>query len=231
MTPGSRARIRSAGSGTVTEQMIRIAASFSSAAPAEKREPYRKALREAGIEPVENFTGIGELAGLLLAGGSDVAPELYGAVRQPETGEPDPERDRRELALVNEAFARDLPLLAICRGVQVLNVAMGGTLVQHIEGHTHGHAHDAHPVIIAPGTRLASILGAGDYIVNSRHHQCVGRTAPGAIVAAKSPDGIVEAIEFPDKRFVLGVQWHPEDRTGGPDAKIFSAFREALNSP
>lgn len=210
--------------------MIRIAVSFASAAPAEKREPYRGALREAGIEPVEEFTGIGGLAGLLLAGGSDVAPELYGATRQPETGEPDDERDKREIALVKEAFARDLPVLAICRGVQVLNVAAGGTLIQHIENHTHGHAHDAHSVTIAPGTRLASILGAGDYIVNSRHHQCVGRAAPGAVVGAKAPDGIVEAIEFPAQRFVLGVQWHPEDRIDGPDARLFAAFREALGA-
>jgi gamma-glutamyl-gamma-aminobutyrate hydrolase PuuD len=209
--------------------MIKVALPFGIKTPESKKHAYRNALRDAGIEPVENVTRLGDLAGLLLAGGSDIAPDRYGALPQPETGEPDGARDQLEIALVREALARDLPVLAICRGLQLLNVALEGTLVQHIDGHKCPDLRDAHPIAIAPASRLASILETHDYWVNSRHHQAADKLASGAVVTATAPDGIVEALELPDKRFVVAVQWHPEARTDGPDARLFRAFREAMN--
>jgi putative glutamine amidotransferase len=136
----------------------------------------------------------------------------------------DAERDRFEIPLSREAVARDMPVFAICRGVQVLNVAAGGTLVQDIPTavttdlpHSIDLPKDriAHPVRVTPGTRLAASLGAST-AVNSRHHQAVGRVAPSFVVSAVSEDGVVEAIERPESTFCVGVQWHPENfwRTG-----------------
>ena len=168
--------------------------------------------------------------GLLLTGGVDVDPALYGDSTRHPTVEIDAQRDAYELALAREAIARDLPILAICRGVQVLNVAAGGTLIQDIpSGLTTTLSHSitepkhavAHDVQVVSGTRLSALLapaiGAGDRLaVNSRHHQAVKQTAPGFVVSATAPDGIVEAIERPTARFCIGVQWHPENfwRTG-----------------
>jgi len=211
-------------------EMLRVALPFGAKTPGAKRDSYRGALRNAGIEPVEDITDLGELRGLLLAGGTDIAPDRYGAARQSETDESDGPRDELEIALVEEALARDLPVLAICRGLQLLNVAMGGTLVQHIEGHRFPKQREVHAIAVAPESRLASILGTHDYIVNSRHHQSVDRVGSGLRVAAIAPDGVIEALELPEKRFVLAVQWHPEARTDGPDAKLFEAFREALET-
>ncbi|MFI5381972.1 MAG: gamma-glutamyl-gamma-aminobutyrate hydrolase family protein [Tepidisphaerales bacterium] len=207
--------------------MIRVALPFGSRTPEGKRGPYRRTLAAASIQPVENVTTVTGLDGLLLAGGSDIDPALYGAMRQPETGGPDPDRDSLEIILLREALERDLPVLAICRGLQLLNVALGGTLVQHIEGHRHSEQPDVHPITIACHSRLRSILGADEFVVNSRHHQCVERVASGLVVVARAPDNVVEALELPGKRFVLAVQWHPEDRAGGPDARLFEAFRNA----
>jgi putative glutamine amidotransferase len=207
--------------------MIRVALPFGSSTPEGKRTPYRQALAAASIQPVENVTTVAGLDGLLLAGGSDIDPALYRAMRQPETGEPDRDRDSLETMLLREALERDLPVLAICRGLQLLNVALGGTLVQHIEGHRHREQPDVHPITIASHSRLRSILEVDEFVVNSRHHQCVDRVASGLVVVARAPDNVVEALELPGKRFVLAVQWHPEDRTGGPDAKLFEAFRDA----
>jgi putative glutamine amidotransferase len=209
--------------------MVRVALLFGIKTPESKRGPYRKALREAGLEPVENVTTLDELAGLVLTGGSDVSPELYGAERQPETGESDRDRDERESALLDEALARDLPVLAICRGLQLFNVVLGGTLVQHVEGHRFPGRPEVHPITIVPATRLASILETHSYAVNSRHHQAVDKVGRDLTVAATAPDGIVEALEMPRKRFVLAVQWHPEDRTDGPDARLFDALRKAAS--
>lgn len=210
--------------------MLKVALPFGAKTPESKREAYRNALRNAGMEPVENVTRLDGLAGLLLAGGSDVSPELYGAERQAKTGGSDRARDKLETALVEEAVARDLPVLAICRGLQLLNVAMGGTLVQHIEGHRYPGQRDVHPIAIAPGSRLASILGTQTHVVNSRHHQSVARAGSGVVVTAAAPDYVIEALELPEKRFVLAVQWHPEDRTDGPDARLFDAFRDAAGA-
>jgi putative glutamine amidotransferase len=207
--------------------MIRVALPFGSNTPEDKRSPYRQALDTAGIQPVENVTTLAGLDGLLLTGGSDIDPAMYGAPRHPDTGEPDPARDTLETVLLREALERDLPVLAICRGLQLLNVALGGTLVQHIEGHRHREQPDVHPITIGSHSRLRSILGVDEFVVNSRHHQCVDRVASGLVVVARAPDNVVEALEFPGKRFVLAVQWHPEDRAGGPDARLFEAFRDA----
>ena len=207
--------------------MIRVALPFGSGTPEGKRSPYRQALDAVGIQPVENATTLAGLDGLLLAGGSDIDPAIYGAPRQPETGELDPDRDSLETILLREALERDLPVLAICRGLQLLNVVLGGTLVQHIEGHRYPEQQDVHPITIASHSRLRSILGVDEFVVNSRHHQCLDRVATGLVVVARAPDNVVEALEFPGKRFVLAVQWHPENRTGGPDARLFEAFRDA----
>jgi putative glutamine amidotransferase len=208
--------------------MIRVALPFGRRTPESKRDPYRKALDAARIQPAEDVTTVAGLDGLLLAGGPDVDPELYGASRHPETGPLDPERDSRETALLREALDRDLPVLAICRGLQLLNVALGGTLVQHIRGHRCPKQLAVHPITITFDSMLESILEVDEYTVNSRHHQCVGQLASGLVVGARAPDIVVEALELPGKRFVLAVQWHPEDRTDGPDAKLFDAFRDAI---
>ncbi|MDR5683634.1 MAG: gamma-glutamyl-gamma-aminobutyrate hydrolase family protein [Armatimonadota bacterium] len=169
------------------------------------------------------------LQGLLLTGGPDVDPAHYGQMRlePPALHVPvtvDPARDALELPLVRMALERDLPVLGICRGVQVLNVAAGGDLVQDVkllglERSAHDQARRSPPLVphapghwarISPGTRLAAIVGAGRVGVNTFHHQAVGRPAPGLVVAASASDGVVEAIESAVHRFVLGVQWHPE---------------------
>jgi putative glutamine amidotransferase len=187
-------------------------------------------LRQAGIEPVEGVADLAGLDGLLLAGGTDVDPDLYGAAREAATDEPDRVRDRMEGALLDETLERDLPVLGICRGLQFLNVRLGGTLRQHIEGHKCPKQREVHRIAIAPGSRLEAILEAREYVVNSRHHQSADRLGEGLTVTATAPDGVVEALELPGKRFVLAVQWHPEARTDGRDARLFEAFREALSS-
>jgi putative glutamine amidotransferase len=208
--------------------MIKVALPFGARTPKSKRDPYYRALAGVKVEPVGNVTTLAGLDGLLLAGGSDVDPSLYGAPCDPKTEEPDLDRDSLEIALVREAVGRDLPVLAICRGLQMLNTALGGTLVQHIEGHRCPGQREAHPIAITSNSRLTSILNLDQYLVNSRHHQCVDRVASGLAVTARAPDNVIEALELPGKRFVVAVQWHPEDRTDGPDAGLFGAFRDAM---
>ena len=191
---------------------------------------YRAALERAGarvreLTPADRLPeALADCDGLLLTGGVDVEPAIYGESRHP-TVETDDVRDEYELALAREALDRDLPVLAICRGAQVLNVAAGGTLVQDIPTavtealeHTVDQPKNAiaHDVDIKAGSCLAKLLdrklGASRTIaVNSRHHQSVKHAAPGFVVSALAPDGIVEAIEKPDAPFCLGVQWHPEN--------------------
>ena len=124
---------------------------------------------------------------------------------------------------------RDLPVLAICRGLQLLNVALGGTLVQHVEGHKCPGQQEVHGITVATNSKLHSILGVVAYAVNSRHHQCVDKLASGLVVTARAgSDDVIEAVELPERRFVVAVQWHPEDRTGGLDRRLFEAFRDAM---
>ena len=197
-------------------------------------DDYVESVKRAGGEPVvldpadDPARSLDAVDALLLSGGLDVDPALYGEAPHATT-EIDAARDRFEIPLSREAVARDLPVFAICRGVQVLNVAAGGTLVQDIPtAITTDLAHSidvpkdyiAHLVRVAPGTRLAASLGASASLetcaVNSRHHQAVGQVAPSFVVSAVSEDGVVEAIERPASTFCVGVQWHPENfwRTG-----------------
>jgi putative glutamine amidotransferase len=159
--------------------------------------------------------------GLLLPGGSDINPAVYGADPHPTTAPPDTDRDRAEIQAARWAVADDKPLLGICRGHQLLNVALGGTLIQDIPSQIATTLiHDvpppaprsmpAHEVQIMPQSRLAQLMGLGA-VVNSLHHQAVAQPATGAAVTAFAPDGIIEALELPDKTFVVSVQWHPED--------------------
>ncbi len=212
----------------MTSRPIRVALPFGRNTPESKRAPYRSALEAASIEPDENATTVDGLDGLLLAGGSDIDPALYGAPRDPRSGRADHDRDSLECTLLRQALNGGLPVLAICRGMQFLNAFLGGTLVQHIEGHLCPRQQTAHQIRITPHSRLETILGADEYAVNSRHHQCVDRVASELVVVARAPDDVPEALELPGDSFVLAVQWHPEDRTDGPDGKLFGAFRDAL---
>ena len=169
------------------------------------------------------------LDGLLLSGGADVDPETYGAEAHPETNGLRPERDSAELALLEAALARDMPVLAVCRGSQMLNVALGGDLVQHLPevvGHK-GHKQTPgvfadHRVDVLPGTKLSEVIGE-QAPVKSHHNQGYGRLGDGLREAARADDGTVEAIEDPARRFTLGVLWHPEE---GEDAALFRALVE-----
>lgn len=173
------------------------------------------------------------LDGLMLAGGNDLNPAAYGADPHPETQTPQSERDRGELALMTGALARDMPVLAICRGMQVMNVARGGTLIQHLPDHLDSTTHrevvgvfSQHPVTIAPDSLLAAILGPSAP-VQSHHHQAADRIGSGLTPVAWSDDGTVEALEDPDRPFALGVQWHPEE---GPDMSLFTALVSAAGA-
>ena len=154
---------------------------------------------------------------LVLTGGCDVDPASYGSRPQRETGPVDALRDAFEVELVRAAFARDLPVLATCRGIQVLNVAFGGTLRQHLaggEGRTHRHRagqFTRHRVRLAPRSLAASAAGDEHPEVDSHHHQAIERVAPNFRVSGHADDGLIEAIENPARAFALGVQWHPED--------------------
>jgi putative glutamine amidotransferase len=169
------------------------------------------------------------LDGIVFSGGSDLDPEMYGQEAHPETKGVVPERDRGELALLEAALARDMPVLAVCRGSQVLNVARGGDLVQHLpevvgdekHKHTPGAFAD-HDVSLEPNTRLESLLG-DRAPVKSHHHQGFGRVGEGLRVAARAEDGTLEALEDPSHRFALGVLWHPE---AGEDLRLFEALVE-----
>jgi putative glutamine amidotransferase len=172
--------------------------------------------------PAEEFLNL--VDALVLTGGADVDPALYGAVPHASYQPAEPARDKVEIQLALGAMSSGMPLLAICRGIQVLNVAAGGTLVQDIPTEVpHALNHQvkqprnavAHPVRVEPDSLLARLLGrrvqGGTIGVNSRHHQAVGRLAPGFRVAATAPDGVIEAIESESLPFCLGVQWHPEN--------------------
>ena len=169
------------------------------------------------------------LDALLLSGGADLDPASYGAEAHPTTSDVRPERDGCELALLDAALARDMPVLAVCRGSQVLNVALGGDLVQHLpeivghEGHkvTPGVFAD-HDVEVLPDTKLHGVIGE-HAPVKSHHHQGYGRLGTGLRESARADDGTVEAIEDPSRRFTVGVLWHPEE---GEDGTLFRALVE-----
>lgn len=219
-------------------------------------KPYHRAyarnawaIKDAGGLPVYIPTGLDEdtlrdlyerVDAVLLPGGPDVDPAYYGEERHPATKIIDDARDTLELTLARWMYEDDRPLFGICRGHQVINVAFGGTLVQDIPSEivtelphetpdTLPRSTIRHEVMLDPDSRIASILGRTHVAVNSLHHQSVERPAPGVAITGYSPDGIVEALEAPDKRFVLSVQWHPEDLYGGDEAmrRLFESFVEA----
>jgi putative glutamine amidotransferase len=169
------------------------------------------------------------LDGIVFSGGADVDPGHYGAEAHPETDVPHTRRDAGELALLQAALARDLPTLAICRGFQLLNVARGGDLVQHLPETVGNDVHKrvpgefaVHPVEVKEGSRLASIVGPVPE-VTSHHHQALGRVGEGLVESAWAADGTLEAVEDPTLRFAVGVQWHPEE---SEDAALFEALVE-----
>jgi putative glutamine amidotransferase len=210
---------------------------------------YSDAARRAGLRPYilpvlaasDADAMLDGMAGLILTGGEDVDPAHFGAAPHPALGEVHAERDAFELALVRAARARRLPTLAICRGVQILNVALGGTLVQDLasewsgamphEGSAERHER-VHAVRIAAGSRLAVALGGTEATINSMHHQSVGRVAEGLTAVAHAPDGVVEGVEWQDDTWwMTGVQWHPEELTETPegwDRALFTAFAAAV---
>ena len=173
--------------------------------------------------------------GLLLPGGGDMDPKFYGQERIPACGEPNLLRDAAEPLLLRAFLAADKPVLGICRGIQVLNAVLGGDLYQDIKPFEHlphnDHWAKVHTVTVRRGTLLSSILRQDTVLVNSQHHQAVDRVAPGFTLAALSEDGIVEAIEKPDARFCLGVQWHPEWLSDADPAMqgLFDAFVNACS--
>ena len=214
--------------------------------PGERWEDYADRLAEAGAEA--EAIGLGAWLrgarpaghdGLLLTAGIDVDPARYGETPSEHVPETDAQRDDFEAALLRDALGRDLPVLAICRGHQLFNVAHGGSLLQHIaEREPHrprrgaGGAIDSgwHDVTLAEGSLLAALFGARTLRVNSRHHQAVtpGRVAPGLRVAATAADGVVEALERPGRRWAVSVQWHPErPEAAAAWRPIFDAFAAA----
>ncbi len=193
---------------------------------------YVRSLIGAGAAPLlapvtldaRNLRTLYELAGgVMLTGGADVDPALFGEAPHEKTAGIDPDRDRAECLLARWAVADDKPLFGICRGIQSLNVALGGSLIQDIpsqwptpvrhNGHYDGAARDEvlHTVRVEPGSRVAQMLTASEVGVNSFHHQAVKRVAQGFVVTSRANDGVIESIEMPGKRFVVGVQWHPEE--------------------
>jgi putative glutamine amidotransferase len=180
---------------------------------------------EDGLEEV-----LDALDGLIFSGGNDMAPDSYGAESDPATGGTNPARDRGELALLTAALARDLPVLAICRGVEVLNVVRGGDLVQHLPdvvGHEEHRAvvgeFSEHEVRVDPSSRISEVHGS----VKSHHHQGLGKIGDGLREVAWAEDGVVEAVEDPQKPFLVGVLWHPE---AGEDQRLFEKLVEAART-
>ncbi len=171
------------------------------------------------------------LDGLLLVGGGDVDPVRYGAVPHPRTGRIVPARDVAELAMLREALRLRIPILGVCRGLQLLNTVLGGTLHQHVpdvvghEGHAHGDATFArHAVHVQPGSRLARVLPRTSLDVMSLHHQAIDRLGAGLRATAWSDDGLIEAVELDAHPYTVGVQWHPE---AGEDVSLFTALATA----
>jgi putative glutamine amidotransferase len=226
-------------------------------APARTLDDYLESVRRAEAEPLvldptrdAPADVVRDAAGILLLGGPDVEPSLFGEAPHPTFEASEPGRDAYETELIRLAIERDIPLLAICRGIQILNVALGGTLIQDIPTQVpaairHTKVPDApkttigHNISVSEGSRLRAILGApshadGTYAVNSRHHQAVKDPGRDLVVTAVAPDGIVEAIERPASTFCVGVQWHPENfvREGGYNfASLFRAFVTAASRP
>ena len=226
---------------------MRIALTLDRDAVGRPRNDYVTALLDAGFRRDEievlgpGARPGGELDGLVLGGGCDVEPRRYGeAARDGASVETDPDRDALDFSLLERARSAGIPVLAICRGLQVVNVALGGALVQDLPSQQpSGVAHEtpgdkarlAHSVTVSGRSRLAAIAGSGELPVNSRHHQAISRPAEGLIVAATAPDGLVEAVEAPEGPWLVGVQWHPENLAAAgdePSRRLFREFADAV---
>lgn len=203
---------------------------------------YARLVRDSGgiaallppDDPAVAAEAVARLDGVVIAGGPDVGPDRYGEQPHPRTGPPAPERDAWELALIDAALDSGTPLLGICRGMQAMNVALGGTLVQHLPDEVGHEEHAAepgvfgtHPVTTVEGTRLASIVPGGAR-VPTFHHQGVGKVGRDLRICAYAEDGTVEAVEHERAGFALGVQWHPEM---GDDLRVMRALVEAATAP
>lgn len=214
-------------------------------------ESYTNAIAAAGMLPVVlapldaalAVSSLADVAGLVLTGGEDIDPAEFDQVPHPATGEPHRLRDSYELALARAACDQRIPTLAICRGAQVVNTALGGTLVQDIPSQrSNAGEHDpagkrgerVHAVRIEPDSLLADVVGARSITTNSSHHQAVDRVADGLRIVARSDDGIVEALEPSDSAWwMIAVQWHPEELTATPedwDRRLFAAFADAVRT-
>jgi putative glutamine amidotransferase len=202
------------------------------------RGHYTKALSDAGFDVIAVDAGgvaPAEFDALCLSGGEDLEPSRYGAAADPKTEPADPARDALELRLLATARERDLPVLGICRGFQVINVAYGGALTQHVDGHREANGPILpHIAVAEPGSKLALACGDAPFSVNARHHQAVADRdlAPGLVPTARI-DGFVEAFEDPGQRWLVAVQWHPE-RSSDPEMsaagrRIFRSFAEAAS--
>jgi gamma-glutamyl-gamma-aminobutyrate hydrolase PuuD len=204
--------------------------------------PYYQALLHTGALPVivptlDDRSALSEyldrLDGFVFTGGLDLPPRAYGQAKHPRTQECDPKRFACDRLLAELALERDMPVLAICMGVQLLNVVYGGTLIQHIESEICHESKDGendsfHAVVIEEESLLHRVMGTSEMEINSAHHQAVDQPAPGLRVAAKAPDGIVEAVQRTDRDFFLGVQWHPERFFDRPEQRqLFKALVNA----
>lgn len=212
------------------------------ASHAAQAQPYQAAVERRGVDtrPVSPDTystlasAMDGVSGLLLCGGADMHPMHYGEEIEPDAGvETDDPRDEMELEMLRHALERDMPVLAICRGMQVLNVGFGGSLIQHIDGHgPDGELSSFHQAFVSPGSKLGAIIGLGAvYRVNSLHHQGLrdSQLAPGLLASAYHPlDGIIEALESPAHDWVIGVQCHPEREDEVPKnfLRLFDGFVE-----
>lgn len=220
---------------------MRVALTLDRDALARPRNDYVTSLLQAGFERDEievlgpGSAPSGPIDALVLGGGCDVEPSRYGEEARPDAGvETDADRDALDFSLFEAARRDGIPVLAICRGLQVVNVALGGTLVQDVPTERPSALpHDVpgadrtrreHNVTIAPGSRLEAIAGGGELSVNSRHHQAIGAIAPGLAVTATSPDGVVEGAEGSGTGWLVGVQWHPENLAAAGDAPSQGLF-------
>jgi putative glutamine amidotransferase len=194
------------------------------------------------LPPVENIAGaLDRLDGLVLSGGGDIDPAVYGAARDPASGPANQSRDRAELALARRALDAGVPVLGICRGLQVINVALGGTLHQHLpdvvdhDGHSPEPAgYGSHKISVAPGSQLYAALGRTEAVVPTHHHQAIDRLGAELVATAWTDDGVIEAAELSrsestgrDAPFMIAVQWHPE---AGDDPSLFTALIAAANA-
>ena len=211
------------------------------------RENYFGAISAAGGRPVALphepelvAAFLGRLDGIVVTGGAfDVDPSYYAGGPRHATTTTKDRRTAFEFALTQGALERDLPILGICGGQQLLHVALGGTLIQHIPDEVRNAlAHEqpnprtepGHAVRVVRGTRLHAIAGQDELLVNSAHHQAAGRIPPGVVVSATASDGVIEAIEATACRFALGVQWHPEYGVSAADRALFRAFVDACHA-